>query len=58
MKNPEELQKAIEDSSSEFIVFKIRPTTNDEDEEDAQVSTVKPVKAGKGKVRFFLFFKT
>ena len=50
MKNPEELQKAIEDSPSEFIVFKIRPTLGDSPDEEV-ASTVKPQKSGKGKVK-------
>lgn len=50
VKNPEELQKAIETSASEFIVFKIRPTVDDEEDIEPSVSTVKPAKSGKGKV--------
>ena len=53
VKNPEELQKAIEDSPSEFIVFKIRPNQDEEEEEEEgnAASTVKTAKQGKGKVR-------
>lgn len=47
VKNPEELQKVIEESG-EFIVFKIRPNTV-EDTAGAQESDLKPVKAGRGK---------
>lgn len=49
VKNPEELQRAIEDSTSEFIVFKIRPAP-DESPTDEAASTVKPATSGKGKV--------
>ena len=49
VKNPEDLQKAIEDATNDFIVFKIRPTLGDSPDLEAQ-STVKPQKAGKGKV--------
>ncbi len=53
MKNPEELQKAIEDSpNSEFIMFKIRPSVGDEPDPEEVASTVKPEKQGKGKVTF------
>jgi S1-C subfamily serine protease len=44
VKNPEELQKAIEESG-EFIVFKIRPVEPDEDEDESA-----PAKAAKPKV--------
>ena len=51
VKNPEELQKAIESApASEFIVFKIRPAVPDT-ADDEVASTVKPEKSGKGKVR-------
>ena len=48
VKNPEELQKAIEESG-EFIVFKIRPFVADTDEDETGTAAQK--QAGKGKVR-------
>ncbi len=53
VKNPEELQKAIEDAPhSEFIMFKIRPSVGDDPDPEEVASTVKPEKQGKGKVYY------